>query len=89
MRPSTPRSPSTTGGTDPFAPPADVVALAAELTERGADWQLHAYGHAMHAFMAPFANAPERGIQYDAVVARRAWASLEDFLTETFGVVLT
>ena len=77
------------GWADPLAPPADVVSLAAELTERGAAWQLHAYGHAMHAFMAPFANAPERGIQYDAVVARRAWASLEDFLTETFGVVLT
>ena len=77
------------GWADPFAPPADVVGLAAELTERGADWQLHAYGHAMHAFMATFANAPERGIQYDAVVARRAWASLEDFLTETFGVLLT
>jgi dienelactone hydrolase len=77
------------GWDDPFAPPHEIVALATELTERGAAWQLHAYGHAMHAFMAPFANAPERGIQYDAVVARRAWASLEDFLTETFGVVLT
>ena len=42
-----------------------MLALATELTERGADWQLHAYGHAMHAFMAPFANAPERGIQYE------------------------
>jgi dienelactone hydrolase len=77
------------GWDDPFAPPHEMLALATELTERGADWQLHAYGHALHAFMAPFANAPERGIQYDAVVARRAWASLEDFLTETFGVVLT
>jgi dienelactone hydrolase len=60
------------------------VALAAELTERGADWQLHAYGHAMHAFMATFANAPERGIMYDETTRRRAWASLLDFLDETF-----
>lgn len=93
--PEPPNDPITTkiavyhGWDDPFAPPHEIVALATELTERGAAWQLHAYGHAMHAFMAPFANAPERGIQYDAVVARRAWASLEDFLTETFGVVLT
>jgi dienelactone hydrolase len=61
-----------------------VLALAVELTERGADWQLHAYGHAMHAFMAPFANAPERGILYDETVSRRAWASLVDLLGETF-----
>jgi dienelactone hydrolase len=72
------------GWDDPFAPPSDVVALAAELTERGADWQVHAYGHAMHAFMAPFANAPERGIMYDETTRRRAWASLLDFLAETF-----
>jgi len=58
--------------------------LAAELTSRGADWQLHAYGHAMHAFMAKFANDPANGIQYDETTARRAWASLVDFLAETF-----
>ncbi|GLP77375.1 dienelactone hydrolase [Mycobacterium antarcticum] len=73
------------GWEDPFAPPADVLALAAELTARGADWQVHAYGHAMHAFMAPFANDPEHGIQYDEVTARRAWVSLVDMLAETFG----
>lgn len=73
------------GWADPFAPPHEVLALATELTERGADWQLHAYGHALHAFMAPFANAPERGIQYSETTARRAWESLVDFLRETFG----
>jgi dienelactone hydrolase len=73
------------GWADPFAPPADVLALAAELTERGADWQLHAYGHALHAFMAPFANAPERGIQFDEATSRRAWESAVAFLGETFG----
>ena len=73
------------GWADPFAPPHEVVALATELTERGADWQLHAYGHALHAFMAPFANAPERGIQYSETTARRAWDSLVDFLRETLG----
>lgn len=88
--PHTPDAPISTriavyhGWEDPFAPPADVVALGAELTARGADWQLHAYGHAMHAFMAPFANTPERGIQYDATTERRAWASLLDMLGETF-----
>ncbi|MDT5340500.1 MAG: hypothetical protein QOD90_6005 [Mycobacterium sp.] len=73
------------GWEDPFAPPSDVLALASELTARRADWQLHAYGHAMHAFMATFANDPERGIMYDAATARRSWDSLLDMLAETFG----
>jgi len=72
------------GWDDPLAPPHDVVALGQELTAAGADWQTHAYGGAMHAFMAEGANDPERGIQYNARVARRAWASLIDFLREAF-----
>jgi len=37
-------------------------------------------------FMATFANAPERGIQYDETTYRRAWASLVDFLDEAFDI---
>ncbi|WP_433175551.1 dienelactone hydrolase family protein [Actinoallomurus sp. CA-150999] len=70
------------GWEDPFAKPDDVVALAAELTEAGADWRIEAFGHAKHAFMAPYANSPELGIQYDARTARRAWSALEGFLAE-------
>jgi dienelactone hydrolase len=60
------------GWDDPFAPPEDVVALGLELSEAGADWQIHAYGNAMHAFMAPTTNNPEAGIMYSEVAARRA-----------------
>lgn len=72
------------GWDDPMAPPADVLALSAELTSAGADWQLHAYGHTMHAFMARGANRPEAGIQYHARSAKRAWSALESFLAEAF-----
>jgi dienelactone hydrolase len=68
-----------------MAPPADVVALGQELTEGGADWQIHAYGDTMHAFMAAVANRPEAGIQYNERTARRVWASLVAFLAEAFG----
>jgi dienelactone hydrolase len=72
------------GWDDPFAPPDEIMALTAELTDLGADWQLHAYGNTMHAFMARWADSPERGIQYSAVAERRAWENLVDFLAETF-----
>lgn len=72
------------GWDDPFAPPDEIAALTEELTARRADWQLHAYGHTLHAFMAPFANSPETGIQYSAKASRRAWVNLVDFLAETF-----
>src|SRR6266566_1698937 len=43
------------GWGDPFVRPDDVVALGQELSASGADWQIHAYGGTMHAFMAPWA----------------------------------
>jgi dienelactone hydrolase len=72
------------GWDDPFAPPEHVVELGKELTEAGADWQVHAYGDTMHAFMARWANRPEAGIMYSERAARRAWSSLGSFLTEAF-----
>lgn len=72
------------GWEDPLTPPSAVVDLARELTDAGADWQLHAYGHAMHAFTFEGANVPERGIRYDANAARRSWESTRAFLEEAF-----
>lgn len=76
------------GWEDPVAPPDDVLALARELTAAGADWQLHAYGHAMHAFTLPAAQWPERGLQYNENAARRASLAVEGFLAEVQGPVL-
>ncbi len=73
------------GWEDPLAPPAAVLALARELTEAGADWQLHAYGHAMHAFTFEGANIPERGLAYHPAAARRSWAATRSFLEEVLG----
>ncbi|MEW5810211.1 MAG: dienelactone hydrolase family protein [Actinomycetota bacterium] len=72
------------GWDDPFAPPEDVVALGRELSGRGIDWQLHAYGNTLHAFMAPWADDPDRGIQHSESAARRAWTTLGHFLAECF-----
>lgn len=75
------------GWDDPMVPPAAVEALAKELTEAGADWQIHAYGHVAHGFTNP--NAGKQigiaGVEYNASAARRSWANLELFLGELFG----
>lgn len=73
------------GWADPMAPPQDVVALAEELTEAGADWQLHAYGHALHAFTAEGFDMPERGVKYDPRAAERSWQAIGNFLHEVMG----
>lgn len=73
------------GWDDPIAPPEATVALAAELTEGGADWQIHAYGHTGHGFTDQSANMPERGVIYNEAADRRSWRAMQDFLAELFG----
>lgn len=72
------------GWDDPMATPENVVALAAELTGAGADWQIHGYGHALHAFTNPQANDPDHGVAYDATADRRSWQAMVNFLEEIF-----
>jgi len=72
------------GWDDPLVPPEAVVALAAELTEAGADWQIHAFGHVGHGFTNPGATGAMPGIKFDEVTARRAWAACDAFLAECF-----
>ncbi len=67
------------GWDDPLAKPEAVLALAAELTAKKADWQLHAYGHTQHGFTNP--NRPE---MYRPDADRRSWQALENFLAEIF-----
>ena len=70
------------GWDDPMATPEDVVALAAELTSMGADWQLHGYGNTMHAFTNPQADNPDFGTVYNAAADRRSWTAMQNFLAE-------
>ena len=74
------------GWDDPMVPPDAVVALGKELSEGGADWQIHAYGHVGHGFTNPRASdLGIDGVHYDEAAARRSWASLVNFLDELFG----
>lgn len=74
------------GWDDPMVPPEAVAALGKELTEGGADWQIHCYGHVGHGFTNP--NAGQMGIEgvfYHEAAERRSWSSLEGLLAEVLG----
>jgi dienelactone hydrolase len=73
------------GWDDPLVKPDAVNALATELTEAGADWQIHAFGHTGHGFTNPGATGAMPGIQHQPVAAERAWTSFVNFLEELFG----
>lgn len=73
------------GWDDPLATPDAVVGLAAELTEGGADWQLHAYGHTGHGFTDVSArNLGIPGVGYQEASDRRSGKAMRDFLAELF-----
>jgi dienelactone hydrolase len=74
------------GWDDPMVPPDKVVALGQEMTEAGADWQIHAYGNVGHGFTNPAASELKiDGVAYNALAAERSWTSFINLLEELFG----
>lgn len=72
------------GRDDPLVPAEQVLAFEREMTEVGADWQLHTYGNTMHGFTNPLANDPVLGAVYQPDSDRRSWIAMQNFLTEIF-----
>ena len=74
------------GWDDPMVPPEAVAALGKELTDAGADWQIHAYGNVAHGFTNPNAHQIGiEGVRYNALAAERSWTSFISLLEEIFG----
>ncbi len=73
------------GWDDPLCPAGKVVALGQELTNAGADWQIHAYGHTAHGFTNPRADGSTPGVLHNTAAADRSWTSFVNFLEELFG----
>jgi dienelactone hydrolase len=73
------------GDRDPVVPPAHRAAFAAEMDEKGADWQLHVFGGVGHTFTNPAIDALGRsGFGYNAKAERRAWAMAMSLINEVF-----
>lgn len=74
------------GADDPFVPPAEEQAFEAEMREAKVDWQLVAYGNAVHSFTDWNAgNDNSRGAAYNEKADKRSWEDMKDFFNELFG----
>ncbi|PWB70527.1 dienelactone hydrolase [candidate division GN15 bacterium] len=73
------------GASDPNVPPDQVKAFEDEMTNANVDWQLIAYGGAVHGFTNP-ANGtdPSKGVAYNERADRRSWQAMRDFFAEIF-----
>ncbi len=72
------------GHDDPMVPPDQVAAFEKEMTAAGADWQVHIYGHAKHAFTNPAAHDESLGTVYNSLADKRSWVAMREFFAEVF-----
>ncbi len=72
------------GHQDPMVPPEAVATFEKEMLAAHADWQIHIYGQALHAFTNPEAQDPKLGTVYHPASDQRATRILTDFLKELF-----
>ncbi len=73
------------GADDPSVSAANLAAFEDEMRKAGVDWQLVAYGGAVHAFTNPAAgNDNSKGAAYNERADRRSWAAMQAFFAEIF-----
>jgi len=74
------------GADDPFVKANDLAAFEAEMRDHHVDWQLIAYGGAVHSFTQPMAgNDNSKGAAYNERADKRSWAAMKQFFAELFG----
>jgi dienelactone hydrolase len=73
------------GADDPFVPAKEVAAFEDEMRQGGVDWQLIAYGGAVHSFTEREAgNDNSKGAAYNERADRRSWEAMKQFFAEVF-----
>lgn len=75
------------GADDPNVPPAEVAGFEKEMRDAKVDWQLVAYGNAVHSFTDKGAgNDNSKGAAYNEHADRRSWEAMKDFFAEIFAM---
>lgn len=73
------------GADDPHVPLADVEAFEKEMRDAKVDWELVAYGNAVHAFTDWSAgNDNAKGVAYNEKADKRSWEAMKVFFSEIF-----
>ncbi len=71
------------GADDPNVPPSEVQAFEEEMRQGGVDWQLVAYGGAVHSFTDWNAGADNsKGSAYNEKADHRSWEAMKQFFAE-------
>jgi dienelactone hydrolase len=74
------------GADDPHVPPTEEQAFEEEMRKAKVDWQLVAYGNAVHSFSDWNAgNDNSKGSAYNEKADKRSWEDMRDFFNELFG----
>ena len=76
------------GALDPHVPAAQVSAFLEEMNACGADYQLIAYGGAVHGFTHEGPPQGMPGVAHHALADARSWAAMRAFLGECFSDAL-
>jgi dienelactone hydrolase len=73
------------GADDPAVPRSEVEGFEDEMRSAGVDWQLIAYGGAVHAFTDWGAGTDNsKGAAYNEKADRRSWEAMKQFFAELF-----
>jgi len=73
------------GADDPNVPPAEVAGFEKEMRDAKIDWQLVAYGNAVHSFTHWDAgNDNSKGAAYNEKADKRSWEAMKVFFSEIF-----
>jgi dienelactone hydrolase len=71
------------GADDPFVPPAEVAGFEEEMRKARVDWQLIAYGGAVHSFTDWDAGSDNsKGAAYNEKADHRSWEAMKQFFAE-------
>ncbi len=74
------------GADDPFVPAEEVKGFEEEMRKANVDWELVAYGNAVHSFTEEAAgNDNSKGAAYNEKADKRSWQAMKDFFAEVFG----
>ncbi len=73
------------GANDPFVNEKEVSDFQKEMRDANIDWQMVAYGGAVHSFTIKEAgDDPTKGAAYNEKADKRSWEEMKRFFTEVF-----